>query len=1194
MKKSYFLLVLLFLSVTIYAEDVVYTDVINPQTEIKQVGDFQYFEIKNIETGLNTEEGQPLLPLFHKMFVLNKSEKISSAQFIPIKKEKISGNWDNFLAVQKRYPLSYEGEIEILKLQQNKGIYPKNKIRKITNQEYRGVSLGIINYIPFEYDFETNEITVITEYEIRFSTEYDYKEKEISSFLNKTDLSFFNKWAVNSERIAEYSNENKTNDDLYSLLIITNTALEVKVTEYAEFKTHLGVSNKIELIENIESNFSGLDTQDKIRNFIINEYENHGIRDVLLVGDVDIIPHRGLSVLNGGMYDDDIPADLYYAGLDKDWDVNNDGYYGDIPEECDFFPELSIGRFSVDNISQLDNIFQKNYDYQTNPVISDIKKTVLSGELLWEPPQAPSNIYGGDALDDIIGESYAHGFYTNGFPQDNEISKIYDRENTWQISDLKNILDNGVNVLDHYGHSNVYYNLKMTNYDVTNSFFTQDGEDKLNFIEFTQGCYCGSFDNRLEYGQGYFSDDCFGEKMVYLENGCAAFIGNSRYGLGAYDGNGGSQIYNRYFIHNLFSTENRNIGEALKFAKMSGIIINSSNGSAGLKWCHYIINVLGDPTLQVWTETPGNITENSIEIPLGIDQYVFDLDNYNAVNGYASIVSSEGEVLAAGEMYGSSFVFDISDYELSEDYSLNISLDNYYPAQIPVSFTAPENGYVVIDSIHIEEENQDYSNSYFENGEELNLKLYLKNIGNSVSTGGNIEFLNQELYTLVNEKIGVPELQPSETGVIENIIIKINENTDKPSSYKIIPKISISESPNYCFITEIEIDNADITINSAEIVSEYPLNSGDDLIIKLKLKNNGTITADYLFVNLFSDEISFNDFSIGSVDVQPNFTEVEAVFQIPENASENKIYNLNISVKNPFTIFDQKEIRLHLGNFIDDFEGDSYSYTTAPLGYYLNPWGIREGENHTQNGSRSFSTQDYNNTYSSFTAGVLQLPALTIGSEEMVLEFYQKYQFDPVSEDETPDGVYIEYSIDNGSSWSHLFLEEYDKTIGTAEFNTYGLGCFGGENLEWEKISIDLSGFYNEELWIRFVFFADYTTGFGLGYFLDDIILVDTQTDIEDNSDINRFFVKQNYPNPFNPETTIDFTVPEESRVNISIYNIIGKKVAEIENNVLQKGHYKRVWDGKDINNDPAVSGVYFTVVKCGNEKKVIKMILLK
>lgn len=86
------------------------------------------------------------------------------------------------------------------------------------------------------------------------------------------------------------------------------------------------------------------------------------------------------------------------------------------------------------------------------------------------------------------------------------------------------------------------------------------------------------------------------------------------------------------------------------------------------------------------------------------------------------------------------------------------------------------------------------------------------------------------------------------------------------------------------------------------------------------------------------------------------------------------------------------------------------------------------------------------------------------------------------------------------------------------------------------------------------------------------------------------YYLEQNYPNPFNPSTTIKFGLPEESKVTIRIYDILGQEVQRIvNNNIMKAGHHKIEWNASHI-----ASGVYFYRIETDNFMSVKKMILLK
>lgn len=92
----------------------------------------------------------------------------------------------------------------------------------------------------------------------------------------------------------------------------------------------------------------------------------------------------------------------------------------------------------------------------------------------------------------------------------------------------------------------------------------------------------------------------------------------------------------------------------------------------------------------------------------------------------------------------------------------------------------------------------------------------------------------------------------------------------------------------------------------------------------------------------------------------------------------------------------------------------------------------------------------------------------------------------------------------------------------------------------------------------------------------------------------NKFTLGQNYPNPFNPATRIAFDLKSRSRVNLSVYNLLGRRVAELIDTELPAGSYESSWDGRDRSGHEAAAGVYFYRLEAGKTSLTRKMVLLK
>ncbi len=92
----------------------------------------------------------------------------------------------------------------------------------------------------------------------------------------------------------------------------------------------------------------------------------------------------------------------------------------------------------------------------------------------------------------------------------------------------------------------------------------------------------------------------------------------------------------------------------------------------------------------------------------------------------------------------------------------------------------------------------------------------------------------------------------------------------------------------------------------------------------------------------------------------------------------------------------------------------------------------------------------------------------------------------------------------------------------------------------------------------------------------------------------SRFVLAQNYPNPFNPETTIEYALPSQSKVTLTVFNVLGQKVRTLTNTVQPAGHYSVVWDSRNEQAELVPTGVYFYVISTNEQRISKKMVLMR
>jgi hypothetical protein len=92
----------------------------------------------------------------------------------------------------------------------------------------------------------------------------------------------------------------------------------------------------------------------------------------------------------------------------------------------------------------------------------------------------------------------------------------------------------------------------------------------------------------------------------------------------------------------------------------------------------------------------------------------------------------------------------------------------------------------------------------------------------------------------------------------------------------------------------------------------------------------------------------------------------------------------------------------------------------------------------------------------------------------------------------------------------------------------------------------------------------------------------------------DHFVLKDNYPNPFNPETRIEYSVPKQAMVTLSVYNTLGQKVRTLIHKTVTSGSHAVTWDGRDDNGQLVSSGVYFYKLRSGSINITKRMTFLQ
>ncbi|MEI8005469.1 MAG: C25 family cysteine peptidase [Bacteroidota bacterium] len=647
MKKSLLLSAVCFLSLSLFAGTLVKTYHFG-KALVKSNGNYQTISFAN--TLLSGNGGEPMMPWASVSLLLPPGESATSIHMQGSGFVELEGK----ILIQPQQdisPISKGDNGRFLKnepVYASSSAYPLVNTGKITTSFMNGYAFALCTFTPLLYYPSLQKAGYYSEVTITITTAKSAKASEALKNLSPSEkvIARVRQFAQNPASLELYPPAKSGATD-YQMLIITGQSFASGFAALTHMYDSLGVSSQIFTVEDIYANITGVNNPEKVRNFIQQEYQQNHIEYVLLGGDVSVVPYRGFycSAFSGGQYytDPDIPADLYYSGMDGNYDANNNGIYAELADDPDLLPEVSVGRMPFENATEQSNIIHKTIWYRCHQIPGEQTQPLLAAEFMDQATMT----FGQDYIDLLVEDHTDNGYYTHGIPSTDNIDRLYDTIVNplggviyyWDPADLYNRISQGPSFIYHCGHANADYVMKLNKQDITNSHFSAiDGVTHDYTLLYTHGCDCGAFDN----------NDCIAEKMVLIQNFLAGGIFNSRYGwFDQGTTEGPSAHMNREFVSALYNDtiadQIHEMGSAHLMSKVKSApwvtLPDSLQFEPGAqRWCHYDCNLLGDPSLWVFTK----------DIAVGIN----DMKTKNTLTAYPNpcdgkVTLTSGSALSA-------------------------------------------------------------------------------------------------------------------------------------------------------------------------------------------------------------------------------------------------------------------------------------------------------------------------------------------------------------------------------------------------------------------------------------------------------------------------------------------------------------------------------------------------------------------
>jgi hypothetical protein len=965
-----------------------------------------------------------------------------------------------------------------------------------------------------------------------------------------------------------------------------------------------------------------------IYNYIKAQYFAASIKPdyVCLIGDTQI---------SGGST---MPTKTFYTPLSPG-EIDSDNYYSFLDGD-DYFPDVFIGRISVNTSLELTNYISKYFGYERNPYVDDTtwyhRATVISGgEDNWFVSPRQTKMWTREIMLD-------HG-YTN---VDTIFSTVYEDP---PPSEITASISAGVSLVNFrgYGYAEGWYShyLWYTTY---------------NLAQLTNGPKYGIMHSMVcatgDYNDNYVPN-CFGETWIRLNNkGGPGFIGNTNH----YAHTKWTNSIDCGIYWGLFQTGVHTLAQSLLAGKMNLYLsfpeYTAPEDEVDLYFNSY--NVLGNPELNYWLAVPKAM---AVGVPdtlgvgrPGLDIAVTDMQGNPIENAYVCLW--KGAQIFTGQF-------------VAEDGFARFQIEADSAGPLRVTITAPSyisfEGIIQIvdfpqsiglsnfsindDSIGASRGN---SNGQANPGEIIEINSVLKNYGNS-QTANSVEAQINPIdpyISIQTAQANFGDIASGDSAVsIQPFVVQIAADAPDNCGDRLSMDINAAGGGPWYSILIVPINAPDLNVTSVAVDNDnngnHQLDRGESAQLIISLMNQGSQSFSNSQAILRSSDslVAITD-SLGEYpDIQIDSTvgNVWNPFGItisPDIYDGHRI-NCELALTSVTGVVRTIPFVISVGvvGADDPLGPDAYGYycfDNTDLGYLQRPtyswvpietsWpyvNIPDDDEAIIN--LPFSVTFYGQLYNQIT--ISDNGYIALGQT-----WWSNFQNAQIPGPQCAKAMIAGYwdDIISGGGGSIRVSYRYDQLNGRFIIgwkNVYVKDTY--QMLTFEIIILDETVWptrtNDNDIIIQYNLVNSCTTNTvgicnfdrtdGLQYMFNNIVdqaaapLISGRaikystgsldaTAVDDQSDItpNSYLLNSNYPNPFNSSTIIEFELPVAAKVAIDIYDIVGRRIKTLVNDQMPSGRHFIRWDGTGEDGETVASGVYFYRLRTGNTDLTKRMSLIK
>ncbi len=759
------------------------------------------------------EVGLPELPLITELIAL-PDNKLASVKIL----ESESVTLENILVYPAQTPSKDIANGRYTGFDINEDFYASDEafptLVANTNEPgiWRDVKITGLHVCPFQYKAASRELEALTYLKIRI--DFDISDG-VSTGRSKHIPAYF--YEMYDQKIINFASmgyqlQNQKSDDDIKYLIVTNTNPLATLEPFIDWKNRQGFPVEVKTLE------PGFSTPQEIKDYVADLYASDGLEYVLMVGDA--YPNGGN---NGGP--DEVPMFWWQPS-------GEDGSYSDTWYVCldgpdDHYADLAIGRYTYDNLDDLELQLEKTLTHYKEPDASDnwAENTLLVAHKENYPSKYTQ------CKNEI--ESFNYALQTPIF------TECYGGAGATNQDIIDYVNNTSCGIFNYRGHGSAteFWDWGATG-SFTNSHIQQlTNTDKL-FVLFD--VCCDNMDIVAHAG------DCLCESFMKSPVAAVAINGAiiPSYTIPNHD-------YDKEMYKAVFNEGIYNIGYVTNYANVTVLNVHGSIGRSNVRTYLW----LGDASIEPWTLQPTEMQVSHLPtLFLGFSEFTVDVSyDGNPVEGARVCITNEDLSLYA-------IAFTDASGEAVVDFggpvvdpgtaTIVVSAHNHLPYITDIPIIPQEGSYILLDDVDVDDITGN-NNGWADFGEFVSLDVTLENIG--IDEGPNVSASitsSDEYITILDNEGFWGNIAGNSLSTLDSAF-SIQVNDWVPDEHVAIVEMEINDDSKGQWFSTFDlvlsapiINILEVEIDDAAGNGNGRIDPGETLTIKVKNNNLGHCPAD--------------------------------------------------------------------------------------------------------------------------------------------------------------------------------------------------------------------------------------------------------------------------------------------------------------------------------------------------------------